>query len=154
MKKSSRAQQARRELDRKFDEGRIQDLRSRPKSGWVRAVRGALGMSQAALAKRLGVTPSAVHQLEQVEVNGGITLTKMAEVARALDTQLVYVLIPNTTLQDNVERQARRIASERLGYVEATMAREDQEIGEERRKEALDSYVEELIAGGSIWESK
>ena len=111
-------------------------------------------MSQAALAKRLGVTPSAVHQLEQAEVNGGITLTKMAEVARALDTQLVYVLIPNTTLQDNVERQARRIASERLGYVEATMALEDQEIGEERRKEALDSYVEELIAGGSIWESK
>ena len=154
MNKSSRAQLARRELDRKFNEGRIPDLRSRPKSGWVRAVRGALGMSQAALAKRLGVTPSAVHQLEQAEVNGGITLTKMAEVARALDTQLVYVLIPNTTLQDSVERQARRIASERLGYVEATMALEDQEIGEERRQEALDSYVQELIAGGSIWESK
>ena len=154
MKKSLRAQQARRELDRKFKSGDVQDIRTRPRSGWVRAIRGALGMSQAALAKRLGVTPSAVHQLEQAEVNGGITISKLEEVARALDSQLVYAFIPNSTLQDTVVNQARRVAIERLGYVQITMALEDQEIGDDRRQEAIDNYTEELIARGSIWESK
>lgn len=154
MQKSPRAQQARRELDRKFKSRDVEYLRARPKSGWVRAVRGALGMSQAALAKRLGVTPSAVHQLEQAEMNGGITISKLEEVARALDAKLVYALIPNSTLQDTVVRQARRVATERLGYVEVTMALEDQEIGDDRRQEAIDAYAEELIARGPIWESK
>jgi predicted DNA-binding mobile mystery protein A len=154
MRKSSRAQQARRELDHKFESGVVEDIRTRPRSGWVRVVRDALGMSQAALAKRLEITPSAVHQLEQAEAIGGITLSKLAEVARALDTQLVYALIPNSTLQDTVSRQARRIASERLGYVEATMALENQEIGDERQQEAIESYAQELIDHGSIWESR
>jgi predicted DNA-binding mobile mystery protein A len=111
-------------------------------------------MSQAALAKRLGVTPSAVHQLEQAEMNGGITLSRLAEVARALDSQLVYALVPNSSLQDTVVKQARRVASERLGYVEATMALEDQEIGDDRQQEAIGSYADELIARGSVWKSR
>ncbi len=154
MQKSIRAQQARRELDRKFKSGDVEDIRTRPRLGWVRAFRGALGMSQAALAKRLEVTPSAVHQLEQAEMNGGITISRLAEVARALDSQLVYAFIPNSTLQDTVVRQARKVATERLGYVEVTMALEDQGIGDDRRQEAIDSYADELIARGSVWESK
>jgi predicted DNA-binding mobile mystery protein A len=154
MQKSSRAQQSRRELDRKFKTGTVEDVRARPKSGWVRAIRGALGMSQATLAKRLGVTPSAVHQLEQAELNAGITLSRLGEVARALDSQLVYFLIPNTTLQDTVFQQARRVASERLGYVEATMALEDQEIGNDRQREAIDSLANELVAHGRIWDTR
>ena len=153
MQKSARAQQARRELDRKFLSGRVADIRTPPKSGWVRAVRSALGMSEAALAQRLGVTPSAVHQLEQAEVRGGITLSRLAESARALDSQLVYVLIPNSTLQDTVLQQARRIAGEQLGYVEATMALEDQEIGDDKQREAIDSFAEEILARGSIWKA-
>lgn len=154
MQKQPKAQQARRELDRKFTNGCVEDIRIRPKSGWVRAVRGALGMSQAALAKRLKVTPSAVHQLEQAELSGGITLSRLAEAARALDCQLVYALIPNSTLQETVVNQARRLASERLGYVSATMALEDQDIEDDRRQEAINSYADQLVAHGSIWDSK
>lgn len=56
MLKGQRAAQARRELDRKFAAANLDPIVARPRSGWIRAVRGALGMSQEALAVRLGVT--------------------------------------------------------------------------------------------------
>ena len=45
-----------------------------PNGGWVRAVREALGMSLATFAARIGVASSSTaYQLEQAEVDGGIT---------------------------------------------------------------------------------
>jgi predicted DNA-binding mobile mystery protein A len=152
MQKYVKAKQARRELDRKFAEGRISELRARPRSGWIRAVRGALGMSQAALAKRLGVTASAVYQLEQAEGTGGITLAKLSDVARALDTQLVYFFVPNSTFEQAVINRARRVATEQLGYVQATMVLENQGIGVTHQEELIDDYAERLITRGSIWD--
>jgi len=140
MQRSQRSAQARRELDRKFRATDLAPVIARPHAGWVKAIRNALGMSQAALAHRLGVTSAAVGQLERAEVVGGVTLAKLSEVAAALECTLVYALVPNTTLEDTVQRQAHRVAKEQLGYVGTTMALEDQAVSDRDR----DAYLEDL----------
>jgi predicted DNA-binding mobile mystery protein A len=153
MQKSLKAQQARRELDRKFATIELSEIKTRPKSGWVRAIRGALGMSQAALALRLRISPAAIAQLEEAERRGGITINRLSEVARALDCELHYALVPRKTLNDTVLAQARKIAVAQLGYVESTMNLEDQAIGDERQHDSIELFTADLIRKGLIWES-
>jgi predicted DNA-binding mobile mystery protein A len=111
-------------------------------------------MSQAVLAQRLGVSAPAVNKLEHAEVQGGITTAKLAEVAAALDCTLVYALVPRTTLEQNLQTEARRIAAAVLGYTGRTMALEAQAIEDDRKQEAVDRYAQELVANGSLWRMK
>src|ERR1035441_11050798 len=112
MQHSERAAQARRELDRKFSAAKLGPVQARPRSGWIRAIRGALGMSQAVLAERLGVSAAAVNKLEHAEVHGGITTAKLAEVAAALDCTLVYALVPRSKLEQAGLTQAPAMEEE------------------------------------------
>ena len=151
MQPSERAAQARRELDRKFDAANLEPIQARPRSGWIRAIRGALGMSQAVLAERLGVSPAAVNKLEHAELHGGITTGKLAEVANALDCTLVYALVPNSTLERTVKTQARTVAARLLGYAARTMALEAQDIDDDRQDEAVERHAQQLVASGNLW---
>ena len=151
MQRGEKAAQARRELDRKFDTANLGPIKARPRSGWIRAIRGALGMSQAVLAERLGVSSAAVNKLERAELHGGITTGKLAEVASALDCTLVYALVPNSTLEQTVSTQARTVAAQALGYASRTMALEAQDIDEGRQREAVERYAEQLIGSGKLW---
>ena len=151
MQSPERAIQARRELDRKFDAANLEPIQARPHSGWIRAIRGALGMSQAVLAGRLGVSPAAVNKLERAELHGGITTAKLAEVASALDCTLVYALVPNSTLERTVRTQARTVAARLLGYAARTMALEAQDIDEDRQSEAVERHAQQLITSGNLW---
>jgi predicted DNA-binding mobile mystery protein A len=108
-------------------------------------------MSQAVLAKRLQVSSAAVAKLERAETTGGITLGKLDDVARALDCSIFYAFVPHSTLESTVERQARRIALSRLGYVATTMALEEQDIPAEERADYLERYIRDLIARNDIW---
>ena len=79
--------------------------------GAERALRGALGMSQAALAARLNISGPAVTKLEHAEPAGGITLAKLAEVASALDCSLVYAFVPNKPLEAAVRGASEDLVS-------------------------------------------
>lgn len=151
MKRAERAAQARRELDRKFATAKVEAIRALPRAGWIRAVRGALGMSQRALAQRLDIAPSSAAGLERSERDGGITVGKLAEVARALDCTLVYALVPNTSLEETVQSQGRRVAAEVLGYVGTTMELEDQGVDPERLADQLDSETQRVIDANRQW---
>jgi predicted DNA-binding mobile mystery protein A len=109
-------------------------------------------MSQAALAQRLNITPGAVAQLEAAEREGGITINRLIDAARALDCELVYALVPRKTLDDTVRAQARAIVARDFGYVESTMTLEDQGIGEEQR-DKIELFAADLIRDGRIWET-
>lgn len=151
MRKSERAAQARRELDRKFATANLKPVLARPRGGWIRAIRNGLGMSQEALAQRLGVTKANIAKLEASEVCETISIGKLAEVARALDCQLVYTLIPNTSLDNTVQLQAERIAAATLGYVATTMDLEDQSVEADRRLEQLGDQTRKVIDGNRQW---
>lgn len=111
-------------------------------------------MSQAVLAERLRVSAAAVNKLEHAEGHGGITISKLAEVAAALDCTLVYALVPNSTLEQTVMAHARQVAAEMLGYVARTMALEAQGIDDERQREAIDRYARQLTASGRVWRAR
>jgi predicted DNA-binding mobile mystery protein A len=108
-------------------------------------------MSQAALASRLGVAAPTVTNLERSERNETIGIGKLAEVARALDCTLVYALVPNTTLEDTVRRQARRVAVEALGYVATTMKLEDQAVDGARVADQLERQTQGVIDSNRVW---
>lgn len=151
MRKSERAAQARRELDRKFTTANLKPVLARPRGGWIRAIRTGLGMSQEALAARLDVTKANVAKLEGSELGETISIGKLSEVARAMDCQLMYALVPNTSLDHTVVSQAERVALTTLEYVAATMDLEDQAIESDRRAEQLGAQARKVIDDNRQW---
>lgn len=146
-------QVARRQLDKRLGQIAVGDL-SRPPRGWVKAIREALGMTTAQLAKRLNVSQPRVVALEQAEAKRAITLDSLERAAQALDCQLVYALVPRKPLDALVEERATRLAGRRLEASLHTMALEAQALdasdAEEQRKRLILKLIEK--AGSELWD--
>jgi predicted DNA-binding mobile mystery protein A len=110
-------------------------------------------MSQEALATRLHIAKPSLAKLEKNELNETISIGKLAEVARAMDCQLVYALVPNTTLDQTVHKQAEQVAAKALGYVAATMDLEDQSVGPDRRADLLAAQARKVVEANRQWTS-
>ncbi len=128
-------------------------LSVRPKSGWVRAIRESLGMSAAAFARRLGMTPVGVRKLESAEASDAITLASLRKLAQALDCELQYALVPRTSLVQQVKNRAETVARERLRPIAHSMALEDQAVQEPQNKLQLELAIKDLIEGSrrELW---
>lgn len=118
--------QAREALDRRLSELGPASRFAVPRLGWIRAVRDALGMTAAQLADRMGISGASVRALESNEISGGIRLSSLQRAAQAMDCTLVYAFIPNDTLEQAVDRQARRVMAEQMSRSMQTMVLEDQ----------------------------
>jgi predicted DNA-binding mobile mystery protein A len=94
------------------------------KQGWISSVRQALGMTARQLAGRLGLSQPRVAKMEINEDN--LKISTMKKIAEGLDCDFVYGFVPKTSLQDTIDRQARKKASDVLSKVNANMALEDQ----------------------------
>jgi predicted DNA-binding mobile mystery protein A len=147
----AQARQARRLLDDKYVDGTLAAIRVPPRSGWIKAVRVGLGMSQDSLARRLGISRAAVTQLEHAEREGAITLAKLSEVASALGCTLVYALVPDVPLEQTVHDQAARVVDHQLGYVNTTMALEGQAVEAGHQDDLRAEAIEAAIRRGDIW---
>lgn len=78
-----------------------------PRSGWVRAIREALGMTQAQLGARVGVSRQSVQDFEKSETERRITLDSLDRLARAMECRVVYALVPESGSLDSIrERRA------------------------------------------------
>lgn len=67
-------------------------------------------MSSKALGSRLGMTGQGVRKLEQAEADGTITLKTLARLAQGLDCEVRYVLLPRTSLVEQVLTRAQQVA--------------------------------------------
>ncbi len=72
MNKARLASQARSQLDGRYKLLGPAKAFTPPVRGWIKAIREALGMSTAQLAKRLNVTQPSVTALEQSDAKGTI----------------------------------------------------------------------------------
>ena len=109
-----------------------------PPTGWVKAVRTALGMSMEQLGKRLGVTKQSIHDVEQREKEGSVTIRSLSEIANALDMKLVYGFIPKDgTLDALIDRKARELAEKIVLRTAQNMRLEAQENSAERIEKAI-----------------
>ena len=112
-----------------------------PARGWIRAIREALGMNAAQLARRMGVSQPSIVGLEQSEEKETIQLATLRRAAEALDCTLVYVLVPNKPLGVMVRERARALLLRRRQPAEHTMLLEDQRVEDS----ITDAEVEDAI---------
>ena len=111
----------------------------RPSNGWIRTIRSTLGMSVRQLAERIGITQQSAAKLESNEAEDAITLKSLRKAAEAMDCKLVYALVPNDgSLQDAVQRQARKKATEIVNPVDHSMMLEAQAV------EGKDAKIQQL----------
>jgi predicted DNA-binding mobile mystery protein A len=85
---------ARRNLDLEMKPFRQAGMDKHPTQAVLRAVRKALRMRSQEIAGRMGMTQSAVFDMENREADGTITLKSMARLAAAMDCKVVYGVVP------------------------------------------------------------
>lgn len=148
----SRAQ-ARRHLDTRFERLRSVAGERRPHRGWIRAIRDALGMSAAELAARMGVGQSTVADIEASETAGTIKLDTLRRAADALGCDVVYFLVPRSSLDDAVRAQARRNAAVHLRAIAHHGRLEDQTVDDEAARAQLEELAVRLVDRRGLWSS-
>ena len=116
-----------------------------PNTGWIKAIRLALGMSLNQLSNRLGITRQSALEIEQREKKMTISLKLLKETADALDMELVYGFIPRDgSLKKLVDRKALHLATEIVLRTSNTMELEEQGNSEQRIKRAIKERTEIL----------
>jgi len=142
------------QLDATLTRWRDAALPARPARGWIHAIRKALGMSSIVLAKRLGITSSAVRQLENSEAQDSITLNTLRHVAEALDCELQYALVPRQTLNAMRTERALQVARDQVQTVAHSMALEDQTVAESLTQAQIEDIARELLtkSGKGLWQ--
>lgn len=143
--------QARKRLDERFQEIGPPSRFALPVRGWVKAIREALGMSTAQLARRLGVTQPSIVAVELSEEQGRIELATLRRVAEALDCKLVYALVPNRSLEETIRDRARLLLRRRLEPVEHSMMLEDQNVARKDTETLVDEVLRET-SPRQFWE--
>src|SRR5690348_2187394 len=134
----------RQQLDKRFAALPPAERLAAPTRGWIKAIREALGMSSAQLARRLGVKQPTVAAIERSEARGTIELATLRRAAEALDCTLVYALVPRRPLAMIVDERARQIAVGRLQAVEHSMMLENQALPAAERDARIDSVIDEI----------
>jgi predicted DNA-binding mobile mystery protein A len=114
-----------------------------PPTGWIKAIRTALGMSMQQLGSRLSVSRQAVMDIEKREQEGSISIKSLREIARVLDMQLVYGFVPNDgSLEALIEKRAIKLATQIVMRTANTMKLEDQANSKKR----IDTAIKERAA--------
>ncbi|MGH8130414.1 MAG: mobile mystery protein A [Steroidobacteraceae bacterium] len=126
----------------------------RPVGGWIRALREALGMTNRQLAKRVGRKPQTVLDLQAREAAQSIQLNTLRELAQAMDSELVYAIVPRKPLGVMLEERARSHARRTLRRTGHSMELEHQGLGVREQERAFEREVERLLAGSrrKLWE--
>jgi predicted DNA-binding mobile mystery protein A len=143
----------REQLDRALQAWRTAAGQARPKRGWIRELREALGMSARQLAERMRVTQPSVADFERREAQGTITLASLERAAEALGCRFVYAFVPDESLETMVRARAERVAARIVDGVEHTMRLEDQAttgVRERRIAEEADLLVRTRL--GELWD--
>jgi predicted DNA-binding mobile mystery protein A len=150
---TSRARQtARRALDRRLDILReAGPAAAPPRSGWVRAIREAIGMTTAELGERMGTEASTVTRMEGSEAGDRIRLETLRRAADALDCDLVYALVPRQSLEEMVDQRAAKVAGHHIRAVDHSMALEDQRVAPETTSEQVREYADRLRDESGLW---
>jgi predicted DNA-binding mobile mystery protein A len=101
-------------------------------------------MSIRQLAERMGASKTTAATLERNETAETLKLSSLRVVAEALDCDLVFALVPRTSLEDSVRRRARLVAERVVGRVSQSTDLEDQAIPVTERERQVSDLAEKL----------
>ena len=133
----------RQQLELQLDQWRA--LPPRPREGWIKSIRKALGMPASVLARRLQVRSGTLTNLEKAERQGTISLRSLREAASALDCELVYAVVPRTSLDAMLEQRALQVVTSHMRRTTRTMQLEDQSVGEDETRRQLHALAAHLV---------
>ena len=141
------------QLDAALARWRSADLPTRPPSGWLKAIREALGMPATQLAKRLDVVASTITRLETSEADDTISLATLRRAAEALGCELRYALVPKQSLAGTLESRAVALANQRMAAVSHSMALEAQATSKNTTAKQTRSLAANLLQGSrrELW---
>ncbi len=125
-----------------------------PCGGWARAIREGLGMTQAQLGDRLGISRQSVKSLEVAEAERRVTLDSLDRMARAMGCRVVYALVPETgTIEGLLERRAAVVAETMLQAADHSMQLEAQGVSARERLRQRKLLTESLLRGSArkLW---
>lgn len=127
-----------------------------PKIGWIKTIRQGLGMTANQLAKRLSVHRTRVVKIERAELEGALTLRTLREAAESLNCDLIYGFVPKESIQETLQKQAEKVARQRIKGVAHSMALEDQSVTQRFQEEQIKELAKELLlhAHRHLWEEK
>jgi len=130
-----------------------------PPSGWIKAIRGALGLNTRQLAEHLGVEHSAILRLEQRESRGKATLGLINKVAHAMSCKLIYAIVPVHPYKDLeaiVENRAKALARELINRVDHSMQLESQGSGQAESQKPIERLAYDLKSkmDSRIWNKR
>lgn len=133
------------QIDNKIEEYKSLQKAISPPTGWIKAVRTAIGMSMQQLGNRLSITKQSVMDIERRELEGSITIRALREAADALDMQLVYGFIPiDETLENLIARKAKELATQIVMRTSNSMKLENQENSKLRIQKAIEERTAEI----------
>jgi len=116
-----------------------------PKEGWIRTVRKALNMSGAQLANRLSLSRASVSNAEKAELEGGVTIKKMEQMALGLGCRFVYFVVPEKPIEDVLSEHAQKKAEVIVSLASQQMALEAQTLSNEQLRFEVDRLKKELL---------
>lgn len=108
-------------------------------------------MSSAELAARMKVGQSTVAGIERSESHATIKIDTLRRAADALNCDVVYSLVPRTTLEEAVQTQARRKAAQHLTGVAHHMRLEDQAVNDDDAAAQLDELGSRFVDRRGLW---
>ena len=109
-----------------------------PPTGWIKAIRTAIGMSMPQLGNKLKMSKQGIMDIEKREKDGSITIKSLREIARAMDMQLIYGFLPNDgSLDALIEKRATELATQIVMRTANTMKLEDQANSKNRIETAI-----------------
>lgn len=110
-------------------------------------------MSLRQLAERAGMTKASLSQMERREAEGSITLNSIDKLAKAMDADVYYFVVPRRPLEDMVRTRAEAMARRLAKEVAETMALEGQTTSPDRLEQLVDHHTERLLRNeGSLWD--
>jgi len=127
-----------------------------PAEGWLCTARKALNMSAAELARRLGKTRALVSNTEKAELDGGVTLKTMRNMATAVGCRFVYAIVPDKSVEDILAAQARRKARQLVQKSGQQMALEAQHLTSKQMEAEIERIVQEFLRDmpSDFWRDK
>jgi predicted DNA-binding mobile mystery protein A len=106
-------------------------------------------MTAGDLGQRMGISHASVFALERREREGTVGLDSLRRAAEAMDSTIVYAIVPRRSLATTVREQAERIADAEIQSVEQTMALEDQ--GTPLSSEVREQAIQRIQGTRGLW---
>lgn len=144
-------------IEKKISPWKKLRTKKRPPSGWLKAVRGALGINTRQLAKRCGIRHSSILKIEKNEIQDNVSIGSIKKLAESMNCQLVYAIVPKTdynSLEEIIDKQAMLLARNLIKKANYTMRLEAQGIPPKETQAQTKQLANELKdkMGSRFWE--